>query len=68
MAKIKIDQEKCKGCLLCVSVCPKGLLKERQALNKRGAKPVEFIDSGECLGCLMCAIICPDACIEVFKE
>jgi len=68
MPKITINHEKCKGCLLCVSVCPKGSIKQKETLNKRGVKPVEFKEGSDCLGCSMCAIICPDVCIEVFRE
>lgn len=67
MAKITINKERCKGCLLCVAFCPKGLIKKSSRFNKRGLNFVEFKDSGECLGCLRCAIICPDCCIEVYK-
>ena len=42
MPKITINKEKCKGCLLCVSVCPQGLIIEAQELNSRGLKPVSF--------------------------
>ena len=67
MAKITIDREKCKACLLCVSFCPKALIKNNKALNKKGFAFVEFKDSGECLGCKMCAVICPECCIEIYK-
>jgi len=67
MGKITIDREKCKGCLLCVSVCPKKLIVVDKKLNKKGIKPVRFEENPECLGCMMCAIICPDCCIEVYK-
>jgi len=68
MPKIKINREKCKGCLLCVSVCPKQMIKQEGALNKKGVKPVKFEETGACVGCAMCAVICPDCCIEVFNE
>jgi len=68
MPKITINREKCKGCLLCVSVCPKGALIVDKDLNKKGVKPVKFKDGVECIGCAMCAVICPDCCIEVYKE
>ena len=68
MPKIKIKRDKCKGCLLCISVCPKGSLIEDKDLNRRGIKPVKFKQGSECIGCTMCAIICPDACIEIYKE
>lgn len=65
--KIKIDTEKCKGCGLCVKVCPKGSLAISEHSNSKGLFPVEFVGD-ECTGCAMCAIICPDAAIEVYKE
>ncbi len=67
MGKITIDRQKCKGCLLCVSFCPKGLIKISNNLNKLGVAFAEFAESKDCLGCAMCAVICPDCCIEVYK-
>ena len=67
MAKVVINQDKCKGCLLCVNFCHKGLLKKSVKLNKRGLNFVEFDLSQECIGCAQCAVICPDCCIEVYK-
>jgi len=67
MAKIIIDKERCKGCLLCINACPKGLIKKSSQLNKRGLNYAEFKESDECAGCAMCAVICPDCCIEVYK-
>lgn len=67
MPKIKINKNKCKGCLLCVSVCPKGLIAKAQEFNAQGVNAVEHKEGSECTGCAMCAIICPDCCIEVYK-
>ncbi|MDD4980417.1 MAG: 4Fe-4S dicluster domain-containing protein [Candidatus Omnitrophica bacterium] len=67
MGKITINKDKCKGCLLCISVCPKGLIVVDKNFNALGVRPVKFQESTECLGCSLCAIICPDCCIEVFK-
>jgi len=75
MAKININSDKCKGCLLCISFCPKGLIAIDIKLNQRGVKPAKFSclspeagkENTACLGCAMCAIICPDCCIEVYK-
>jgi len=67
MAKITINKEKCKGCLLCIAVCPKAGLKKSKQLNKRGVNYAEFLGEGVCAGCGLCAIICPDCCIEVYK-
>ncbi|MFH0913506.1 MAG: 4Fe-4S dicluster domain-containing protein [Candidatus Omnitrophota bacterium] len=67
MAKIEINKDRCKGCMFCISFCPKGLIVADSGLNRLGVKPAKFKESAECLGCSLCAIICPDCCIEVFK-
>lgn len=72
MAKgtIEIDREKCKGCQLCVSVCPKACIAVSKELNTKGYYPAELIQvDGEdvCTGCTMCGLICPDVAIEVYR-
>lgn len=67
MAKVDIDKERCKGCLLCISVCPKGAIIVDDKFNKRGIKPVKFKKGQVCAACTMCAIICPECCIEISK-
>jgi 2-oxoglutarate ferredoxin oxidoreductase subunit delta len=68
--KIKIDTERCKGCGLCVLVCPKGGIIISGKSNKKGYFPAEIKNppAAECTGCGLCAVICPDAAIEVFRE
>jgi 2-oxoglutarate ferredoxin oxidoreductase subunit delta len=66
MAKIKINKDRCKGCYLCVTGCPNGLIKVAVELNVRGVKPAVF-SGGKCTGCTMCALICPDCVIAVYK-
>ena len=65
--KIKIDTERCKGCGLCVSVCPKGHIVLSGTPNKLGHFPAETTDP-LCTGCCMCALICPDVAIRVFRD
>jgi len=70
--RIIIDRERCKGCYLCVSVCPNEVIIISQSLNQQGyypAEPKETVnDSKGCIGCAMCATICPDIAIEVYRE
>lgn len=65
--KIIIDQEKCKGCQLCVDECKFQEIAASKQISKFGSNLVDFLDNGDCTGCALCAIICPDAAIEVIK-
>lgn len=67
MAKLKLDGELCKGCLLCTAICPKGLLKKDGSFNNRGFYTVGIERVKECTGCALCAEVCPDVAIEVWK-
>lgn len=66
MPKITILKDKCKGCLLCTSACPKKILKaSKDKLNAKGYYPVTITVQEECIGCGLCAIMCPDCVIKV---
>jgi 2-oxoglutarate ferredoxin oxidoreductase subunit delta len=67
MAKLTIDLERCKGCLLCTQACPKKILVQSKELNQKGYYPIEIIDQSQCIGCAMCALMCPDCVIRVEK-
>ena len=68
MPKITINKNKCKGCLLCVTVCPKGAIGVHEELNPSGFKAAHFKEEKGCISCKKCAIICPDSCIEVYRD
>ncbi len=66
MAKTTVNQDLCKGCSLCVSVCPKGIMKiDDTTINNKGYHPSNCINQSECIGCTFCALICPDVAITV---
>ena len=65
--KIAIDTERCKGCGLCVAVCPKGSIVICDKSNKKGYFPARQANA-ECTGCALCALVCPDAAIEVYHD
>jgi 2-oxoglutarate ferredoxin oxidoreductase subunit delta len=65
--KIIINTERCKGCGLCVIVCPKKGIIISDKSNKSGYFPAEA-KNADCTGCAVCAIVCPDVAIEVFRE
>ena len=66
MAKLTFDEERCKGCGLCETVCPKHLIAlEKERINQKGYHPAGIKDMSLCMGCTFCATICPDTAIEV---
>lgn len=66
MARVIFDEERCKGCELCTTVCPKGIVVMAcQRMNSKGYHPATVIDMDKCIGCASCARICPDVVIEV---
>ena len=66
MAKLTFQTDRCKGCGLCVSACPKGLIAiAKDKINQKGHHPAELTDPEACVGCASCAIMCPDCIIEV---
>jgi 2-oxoglutarate ferredoxin oxidoreductase subunit delta len=65
MPKVVIRKERCKGCELCIMVCPKNLLIKLEELNKSGFHPIGLKTSNDCSGCAFCAYICPEVAIEL---
>lgn len=67
-AKITFAQDRCKGCELCVSICPKKIVAIDYSLtNRKGYHPAAVTDESQCIACASCAKICPDSIITVEK-
>ncbi len=67
MNKIVIEPVYCKGCGLCINVCPNGLIAIGDDINDKGYKFAVQTDASKCTACRLCAIMCPDSAITVFK-
>ena len=67
MQKITINKAYCKGCSLCVEVCPKKVLRLSDKLGEKGYHPAECFNDEGCIACAMCANMCPDVAITVEK-
>lgn len=68
MAKVIVDVNRCKGCGLCTTACPKTIMAlDKGTINIKGYHPAACIDMDQCIGCAFCATICPDVCITVEK-
>ena len=66
--KVVFDRERCKGCELCRSFCPKQLIEMDTQVNAKGYCPAKMTRNDECVGCTSCALVCPDCAIEIFAK
>ena len=67
-AKVTFDTNRCKGCELCTTVCPKHIVVMDTAVaNRKGYHPATVKEMDQCIGCASCARICPDSVITVEK-
>lgn len=64
---VDIAEELCKGCELCVVVCPEHVLAMTTRTNRKGWPVVELVGPG-CTGCTLCADVCPDGVFVVYRE
>lgn len=65
-AKVTFNNDICKGCGLCVSVCPMKIVKLASSIiNNKGYQPAQVDEMDKCIGCANCAVICPDSVITV---
>ena len=67
MTMVTFNEEVCKGCGLCISVCPKKIIKLSTYINSKGYHTATVTDMPACIACASCARICPDCVIEVEK-
>ncbi|MDL2253775.1 4Fe-4S binding protein [Ruminococcaceae bacterium OttesenSCG-928-I18] len=68
MAKVTFKEDICKGCGLCVEVCPKKIVRlNKEKINVKGFHPATVTDMDACIGCAFCATMCPDCVIQVEK-
>ncbi len=71
MARVKgaivVDVERCKGCVLCVNVCPSDVIKMSKKLNGKGFNYAYPAKHEACTGCTNCALVCPDMVITVYR-
>jgi 2-oxoglutarate ferredoxin oxidoreductase subunit delta len=61
----EIDNDKCKGCGLCVTVCPKNVLEISDKVNTKGYFPAFRARPEDCIYCAMCCTMCPDVAISI---
>ena len=66
---LDIAVDRCKGCSLCVSICPRNVLAlDVSIVNELGYHPVRLADPAACTSCALCARICPDTVFAVYAR
>jgi 2-oxoglutarate ferredoxin oxidoreductase subunit delta len=65
---ITVTEEFCKGCGLCVAICPQQAMQLADRMNSRGIQPAYLAHPDDCNGCTQCAIMCPDACLRITRS
>jgi 2-oxoglutarate ferredoxin oxidoreductase subunit delta len=61
----QIEEKLCKGCGLCVDVCPKNVLEIAKQVNAKGYFPAFQARPDDCIKCTICCIMCPDVAISI---
>lgn len=64
----EIDVDRCKGCGLCVMVCPKKVLALSDKLNALGYFPAFQARPEDCVLCAICCTMCPDVAISITEQ
>ncbi len=67
MERIHVDTTRCKGCFLCMAVCPTGAITPSGELGEKGYEIIR-VDREKCVGCGSCYRMCPDYVIEIREE
>ncbi|MGY5861042.1 MAG: 4Fe-4S binding protein [Candidatus Thorarchaeota archaeon] len=65
--RIVVDAKLCKGCLICISVCPHGVLRKADEVDNRGFFLPVVEDLEACKVCRLCEMECPDFAICVVE-
>ena len=65
---VVVREDECKGCGLCVEVCPEDVLFQQSHFNRLGYHPAGYRGEG-CIGCGFCFYQCPEpGAITVYKK
>ena len=65
--EVVIDDKRCKGCAICVAVCPQQSLSIQESYNQAGYFYPAMNPEAGCTGCGACVKLCPDFAITVYK-
>jgi 2-oxoglutarate ferredoxin oxidoreductase subunit delta len=64
--KLVVNETWCKGCRVCVDLCPQDVLEMVEASDRWEGVIVKVTKMDACNGCGICEVECPDFAISVF--
>ncbi len=57
--QLRVNEDECKGCGLCVEACPPKVIGLSERLNHFGYRTATYAGGG-CTGCGICFLACPE--------
>lgn len=70
IGQVYLIPERCKGCRLCIQLCPRQVLQESEETNAKGYHMPEVAPGKEheCVHCEFCTMVCPEFAIFTLEE
>lgn len=65
---LRVNEDECKGCGLCMEACPPKVIGLSERLNHYGYRTAVYAGHG-CTGCGICFLACPEpGAITVYRR
>lgn len=63
--QVHLIPERCKGCGICVALCPREVLRISEDTNAKGyhLPEIDPDSDGDCVNCEFCTMVCPEFAI-----
>ncbi len=66
--KLVVNEHWCKGCRICVDLCPTKTLDMVASPDRWEGVIVKVVNMEACNGCGICEVECPDFAIAIFAD
>jgi len=66
--RVKLNQKWCKGCGLCIEICPKNVYDRESKVSPKGFREIIIKNPDLCNQCQLCELLCPDLAITIQKD